>query len=65
MHLRLAEMAEKVDDNRLDRAREKLEGVETRKDNQGDPEAAKQAMDDVQEAKRLLAATAPRSAAAL
>jgi molecular chaperone DnaK len=65
VHLRLSEMAEKVDDNRLDRAREKLEGVETRKDNQGDPEAAKQAMDDVQEAKRLLAATAPRSAAAL
>ena len=57
VHLRLSEMAEKVDDNRLDRAREKLEGVETRKGSQGDPEAAKQAMDDVQEAKRLLAAT--------
>ncbi len=57
VQLRLAEMATKVDDARLDRAREKLEGVESRKDNQGDPETAKQAMDDVQEAKRLLAAT--------
>jgi molecular chaperone DnaK len=57
VHSRLAEMAAKVDDTRLDRAREKLEAVESLKDNQGDPETAKQAMDDVQEAKRLLAAT--------
>jgi molecular chaperone DnaK len=50
-------MAAKIDDIRLDRAREKLEAVESLKENQGDPEAAKRAMDDVQEAKRLLAAT--------
>ena len=54
---RLAEIAAKVDDPRLDRAREKLESVESLAANQSDPEAAKQAMDNVQEAKRLLAMT--------
>jgi molecular chaperone DnaK len=57
VQVRLSEMAAKIDDIRLDRAREKLEAVESLKENQGDPEAAKRAMDDVQEAKRLLAAT--------
>lgn len=51
---RLDEMASKIDDPRLDQAREKLEQAESLKSNEGDPETAKQAMDNVQEAKRLL-----------
>ena len=52
---RLEEMASKVDDPRLERAREKLEQASTIESGEADPEAAKQAMDNVQEAKRLLA----------
>jgi molecular chaperone DnaK len=52
---RLDEMATKIDDPRLDQAREKLEQAETIKSGETDPETAKQAMDNVQEAKRLLA----------
>jgi len=52
---RLNEMAAKVDDPRLDRAREQLDKLEKLNRNQTDPEAAKEAMDGVQEAKRLLA----------
>jgi molecular chaperone DnaK len=51
---RLEEMASKIDDPRLDQAREKLEQAETIKSGETDPELAKQAMDNVQEAKRLL-----------
>ncbi|GAB3229361.1 Hsp70 family protein [Pseudaeromonas pectinilytica] len=54
---RLDEMASKVDDPRLEQAREKLEQAGTIKTDEADPETAKQAMDDVQEAKRLLALT--------
>ena len=54
---RLEEMATKVDDPRLDQAREKLEQAESIKSGETDPEIAKQAMDNVQEAKRLLALT--------
>jgi len=54
---RLEEMASKVDDPRLDQAREKLEQAESIKAGETDPELAKQAMDNVQEAKRLLALT--------
>lgn len=54
---RLDEMASKVDDRRLERAREKLEAAGTIKSGEADPETAKQAMDNVQEAKRLLALT--------
>jgi len=54
---RLEEMASKVDDPRLEQAREKLEQAGTIKDGETDPETAKQAMDNVQEAKRLLAMT--------
>ena len=54
---RLDEMASKVDDPRLEQAREKLEQASTIKTDEADPETAKQAMDDVQEAKRLLALT--------
>jgi molecular chaperone DnaK len=52
---RLEEMASKIDDPRLDQAREKLEQAESIKSGESDPETAKQAMDNVQEAKRLLA----------
>lgn len=52
---RLEEMASKIDDPRLDQAREKLEQAQSIKSGESDPETAKQAMDNVQEAKRLLA----------
>lgn len=54
---RLDEMASKVDDPRLEQAREKLESAGTIRSGEADPETAKQAMDNVQEAKRLLALT--------
>lgn len=52
---RLEEMESKIDDPRLEQAREKLEQAESIKAGETDPETAKQAMDNVQEAKRLLA----------
>jgi len=52
---RLDEMASKIDDLRLDQARDKLKQVESIKSGESDPETAKQAMDNVQEAKRLIA----------
>lgn len=54
---RLDEMESKIDDPRLDQAREKLEQAESIKSGESDPETAKQAMDYIQEAKRLLALT--------
>lgn len=54
---RLEDMASKVDDPRLEQAREKLEQANTIESGEADPETAKQAMDNVQEAKRLLALT--------
>ena len=54
---RLEEMASKVDDPRLEQAREKLEQASSIESGEADPETAKQAMDNVQEAKRLLALT--------
>ncbi len=54
---RLDEMASKIDDPRLDQAREKLEQTGLIKSDESDPETAKQAMDNVQEVKRLLALT--------
>ena len=54
---RLEEMASKVDDSKLDQARAKLEQAESLGKGESDPETAKQAMDNVQEAKRLLALT--------
>jgi molecular chaperone DnaK len=52
---RLEEMESTIDDPRLDQAREKLEQAESIRSDESDPETAKQAMDDIQEAKRLLA----------
>jgi molecular chaperone DnaK len=54
---RLEEMASKIDDLRLDQARDKLEQAESIQSGETDPEIAKQAMDNIQEAKRLLALT--------
>lgn len=51
---RLSEMSTKVDDERLDRAREKLESAKAAAERGDSGETAKQAMDDVQKAKRLL-----------
>ncbi len=51
---RLDEMSSKIDDPRLDQARKKLGNAESLKAGETDPEIAKQAMDDIQEAKRLL-----------
>lgn len=52
---RLDEIESKVDDPRLGQARERLERAAEANGRGGDPEAAKQSMDDVQEAKKLLA----------
>ncbi len=52
---RLNEMAAKIDDPRIDQAREKLEKAGTLKSDESDPEITKQAMDNIQEAKKLLA----------
>lgn len=54
---RVDEMSSKVDDERLDRAREKLESAKAAARSGDNEEAAKQAMDDVQDAKRLLSDT--------
>lgn len=53
--MRLDEITSKVGDPKLEQARGRLERAETAKLSVGDPEAAKQAMDDIQEAKKLLA----------
>ena len=54
---RLEEMASKVDDPKLDQARERLEQAGEIPPGEANPEIAKQAMDQIQEAKRLLALT--------
>jgi molecular chaperone DnaK len=51
---RLDAIASKVDDPRLDQARERLDRAAAASGD-GDPHVAKQAMDDIQEAKRLFA----------
>jgi molecular chaperone DnaK len=48
-------MAAKVEDARLDEARNKLERAESLNAGGSDPETSKQAMDNVQEARRLIA----------
>lgn len=52
---RVEEIAAKIDDEELDRAQEKLESARSGMEAQNDPEAAKQARGDLQEARRLLA----------
>ena len=48
-------MASKIEDPRLEQARQKLEQAASLKKGESDAELAKEAMDNVQEAKRLLA----------
>lgn len=52
---RLDDISDKVDDDKLDKAREKLKKAGSIRSGESDPETAKQAMDDVQEAKKLVA----------
>lgn len=52
---RLDGIASKVDDERITQARKRLERASSANNKEADPETAKQAMDDVQEAKKLLA----------
>jgi molecular chaperone DnaK len=52
---RLEEMASKIDDPKLDQARDKARQAQAVDPNETDPETTKEAMDNVQEARRLLA----------
>jgi molecular chaperone DnaK len=52
---RLDDMAEKIDDPKLDRAREKLDQALAASGEDGNPEQTKEAMDRVLEAKKLIA----------
>lgn len=52
---RLGEIGARVDDPHLDQALERLNSATATRGNHGDPETAKRAMDDIQEAKKLLA----------
>ncbi|MGK5035709.1 Hsp70 family protein [Janthinobacterium sp. LB3P118] len=52
---RLDEIESKVDDSRLVQARERLDRAAAANGSDGDPETAKQSMDDIQEAKKLMA----------
>lgn len=52
---RLSEISSKIDDPRLDEAKERLDRATESENLESDPENAKKTMDDVQEAKRLLA----------
>lgn len=54
---RVEQIEQHVDDERLHVAKEKLSKAQNACTNQNDPEATKQAMDDVQEAKKILAQT--------
>ena len=52
---RLSEISSKVEDPRLDQARDRLDRASSIKSGESDPENAKKAMDDIQEAKKLMA----------
>jgi molecular chaperone DnaK len=52
---RIDEMAEKVDDPRLQTAKNKLESARENSNRQNDPETTKQALDDIQESKKSIA----------
>ena len=52
---RVADLADKVDDPGIDRALEKLDRASSIRPDESDPETCKQAMDEVLEAKKLLA----------
>jgi len=52
---RLDEIAAKVDDPKIDRAREKLDQALAASSDEGNPEQSKEAMDRVQDAKKIIA----------
>ena len=52
---RVDEISSKVDDPKLDQAREKLDRASSAQNLDSDPESAKKAMDDIQDARKLLA----------
>jgi len=52
---RLDEFESKIEDERIDQARARLERASAANQANADPEASKQAMDDIQDAKKLLA----------
>ncbi len=54
---RLEEMESKINDSRLAQIREKLKQAKALQSDESDPETVKQAMDNIQDAKRLLAIT--------
>lgn len=54
---RVEQIEQHIDDNRLYEAKEKLTKAQNSCSNQNDPESTKQAMDDVEEVKKLLAQT--------
>lgn len=54
---RIDEMASKIEDLRLEKAREMLEKAKSVVQGENDPETAKQAMDNIQDSKKLLALT--------
>ncbi len=54
---RIKQIEDHVQDQRLEDAKKKLSNASNTDSHQGDPEATKQAMDDIQEAKKLLAQT--------
>jgi molecular chaperone DnaK len=54
---RVSEVSAKVVDTRLQQAKDRISSTQTNASNFTDPESAKKAMDDLQEAKKLLAET--------
>lgn len=52
---RINEISKKIDDPKLEQAKERIERAAQRERIESDPESAKQALDDIQEAKKLLA----------
>lgn len=55
LHSRVESMASRVNDSKLDQATQKIEQASSIQNGESDPETAKQAMDNVHDAKKLLA----------
>lgn len=55
LHSRVESMASRVNDSKLDQATQKIEQASSIQNGESDPETAKQAMDNVLDAKKLLA----------
>jgi len=55
LHSRVKSMASRVNDSKLDQATQKIEQASSIQNGESDPETAKQAMDNVLDAKKLLA----------